>query len=297
MTEKKRLNTEDFSQVWKDNNNILPSGLKLDLVEHLLRQRLSQEWIDAKQCVIKIMKLDQFNDLEEIKILDIGCGLGIDLMLVAEQVSTLNKKFTIIGLDQNSTMIEEAKKLYEKQKEHLSSNVSIEIIHGDILKMEFNDETFDIVRSDITLQHVDLSKALLEIKRVLKINGRLIALEGGPGNIYSSDEILIKTYDNVLPNRRDGGTAIRLQFMLPKMNFEIKSTNPTPFLQSGQFLASQDKDWIKLRGMGEMLVTKGVLTEEESKDYQKRYIEACETNQIMAASILFIIEAVKCKEK
>jgi hypothetical protein len=79
------------------------------------------------------------------------------------------------------------------------------------------------------------------------------------------------------------------------LNFEIKSSNPTAFLQSGQVLASQDKDWIKTRGMGEMLVTKGVLTEKESKDFQKRYIEACETNQICAASISFIIEAVKCK--
>jgi ubiquinone/menaquinone biosynthesis C-methylase UbiE len=295
MTEAKRLNTEDFSAVWKDNNNTLPSGLKLDLVQHLLQQRLSQEWVDAKQNVIQIMKLDQFDNSQEIKILDIGCGLGIDILLVAEEANRLNKKVSIIGLDQNSTMIDEAKKLYENQKDHLSSNISIEILRGDILQMEFADETFDIVRSDITLQHVDLPKALIEIKRVLKVNGRLIALEGGAGNIYSSDEGLIKTYDSVLPNRRDGGTAIRLQFLLPKMNFDIKGLNPKPFLQSGQFLASQDKDWIKIQGMGEMLVTKGILTEEESKDFQKRYIQACDTNQLMAASILFIIEAVKCK--
>jgi ubiquinone/menaquinone biosynthesis C-methylase UbiE len=295
MTEKKKLTTEDFSNVWKDNNNTLASGLKLDLIQHLLQQRLSEEWVDAKQRVIKIMKLDQFDKSKEIKILDIGCGLGIDLMLVAEEATRLDKIVTIIGLDQNSTMIDEAKKLCDNQKDHLSSNVSIQIMHGDILQMEFEDETFDIVRSDITLQHVDLTKALTEIKRVLKVNGRLIALEGGAGNIYSSDETMIEKYDTVLPNRRDGGTGIRLQFMLPKMNFDIRSSNPTAFLQSGQFLASQDKNWIKMKGMGEMLVTKGVLTEEESKEFQKRYIEACETNQVVAASILFIIEAVKRK--
>ncbi|CAF1001625.1 unnamed protein product [Rotaria sordida] len=295
MTEKKHLANEDFSNVWKDNKNILASGLKLDLVEHLLQQRLSKDWVDAKERVIKIMKLDQFDNSQEIKILDIGCGLGIDLMLVAEEANRLGKTVSIIGLDQNSTMIEEAKKLYESQKDRLSSNVFIQIIRGDILQMEFNDETFDIVRSDITLQHVDLEKAIMEIKRVLKVNGRLIALEGGAGNIYCPDEIMIKTYDTVLPIRRDGGTAIRLQFMLPKMDFDIKGSNPIAFLQSGHFLASQDKDWVKLQGMGEILVTKGILTEEESKDFQKRYIEACKTNQIIGASIIFIIEAVKCK--
>ena len=194
-------------------------------------------------------------------------------------------------------MIEEAKKLYENEKDNLSSNITIKILQGDILQMDFENETFDIIRSDITLQHVDLSKALLEIKRVLKTNGRLIALEVGSGNIYSSDNELIQIYDRVLPNRRDGGTAIRLQFLLPNMNFNIKSLNPKSFIQSGQFLADQDKDWIKLQGMGEMLVSKGLLTEQESKDFQQRYIHACETNQILAASILFIIEAVKSIEK
>ena len=293
MTEKKRLDIKDFINVWKDDNNILPSGLKLDLVQHLLQQRQSQEWVEAKKRVIQIMNLSQFDSSQEIKILDIGCGLGIDLMLVAEEATRLRRRVSIIGLDQNSTMIQEAKKLYEDRKDYLSSNASIQIVHGDIQRMEFKDETFDIIRSDITLQHVDLSKALPEIKRVLKVNGRLIALEAGAGGIFSSDEAMITTYDTVLPNRRDGGVAIRLQFMLPKMNFDIKSTNPTAFIQSGEFLASQDKDWIKIRGVGEMLVTKGVLDEEESKNFQKRYIEACQTNQIVAASILFIIEAVK----
>ncbi|CAF1326192.1 unnamed protein product [Rotaria sordida] len=295
MTEKRHLTTEDMSNVWKDNNNTLASGLKLDFVEHLLKQCLSQEWIDAKQRVIQIMKLDQFDNSQEIKILEIGCGLGIDLMLVAEEAIRLGKTVSIIGLDQNSTLIEEAKKLYESKKDSLSSNVPIKIIRGDILQMEFDDETFDIVRSDITLLHVDLSKALMEIKRVLKVNGRLIALESGAGDIYSSDEIMIKTYDSVLPSRRDGGTGICLQFMLPTMNFDIKGLNPIAFVQSGHYLASQDKDWIKIRGMGEILVSKSVLTEDESKDFQKRYIEVCETNQILSAFIMFIIEAVKCK--
>ncbi|CAF1174341.1 unnamed protein product [Rotaria magnacalcarata] len=295
MTEHKRLDVEDFSNVWKDNQNTLASGLKLDIVEHLLRQRLSKELVDAKQRLIETMKFDRFDNSQEIKILDVGCGLGIDLRLVADEAIRLGKTVAIIGLDQNSTMIEEAKKLIDNQKNRLPSNISIQLIHGDILQMEFHDDTFDIVRADLTLQHVDLPKALVEIRRVLKVHGRLIVLEAGAGNIYSSDEVMLKTYDAVIPDTRDGGTAIRLQFMLPKMNFEIKSTTPMGFLNSGEFLASQDRDWIKIRGMGEMMVAKGVLSKEKSEDFQKRYIEACETNQIVTAGIMFIIEAAKCK--
>ena len=293
MAENKRLTREDFSNVWKDNNNKLESGIELDLVQHLSRQRLLPEWVEAKKNVIEIMKLDQFDDKQNIEILDIGCGLGIDLLLVAEEANRLNKSVTIVGLDQNSKMIEEATKLYESQKERLGSNISIRILRGDILQMEFADETFDIVRSDITLQHVDISKALVEIKRVLKPNGRLIALEGGMGNVFSSDEVVMKVYETILPSTKDGGPGIRLQFLLPTMGFEIRGLNPKALVQVGQGLATQDKDWVKLRGLGEMFVTKKLITEEESQDFQKRYIQACENNQIVSASILYIIEAVK----
>jgi ubiquinone/menaquinone biosynthesis C-methylase UbiE len=217
MAEGKRLTTEDFSNVWKDNCNTTDSGLKLDLVEHLQRQRLSQEWLNAKQRVVSTMKLEQFDDSQETKILDIGCGLGIDVLLVAEEASRLGKCVSIIGLDQNSTMVEESKKLCESKKDRLSPNVSVQIVHGDILQMEFGDETFDIMRSDITLQHVDLAKALREIKRVLKVDGRLIALEAGSGDTYSSDEVIVQMYRNILPSRRDGGPGI-LKQMLPKIS-------------------------------------------------------------------------------
>jgi ubiquinone/menaquinone biosynthesis C-methylase UbiE len=110
MTEKKRLATEDFSSVWKDENSTLPSGLKIDLVQHLARQRLSKAWVAAKENVMKTMNLAQYDDAQEIKILDIGCGLAIDLLLMAEEATRLGKTVSIIGLDQNSTMIEKAKK-------------------------------------------------------------------------------------------------------------------------------------------------------------------------------------------
>jgi hypothetical protein len=75
MTEKKRLVTEDFSNVSKDENSTLSLGQKIDLVEHLARQHLSKEWICAKEDVIETMNATQRDDAHEIKILDIGCGL------------------------------------------------------------------------------------------------------------------------------------------------------------------------------------------------------------------------------
>ena len=60
----------------------------------------------------------------------------------------------------------------------LTSKVTIEIKRGDLLQMEFGDETFDLVRSDITFLHLDMVKTLTEVRHVLlKVNGRLVALE------------------------------------------------------------------------------------------------------------------------
>jgi SAM-dependent methyltransferase len=212
---------------------------------------------------------------------------------MAQEATRLGKAVTIIGLDRNSTMIEKAKKLYEQQNDHLSSKVTIELKCGDILQMEFNDATFDLVHSDITLLHVDMAKALMKIRRVLKINGRLIALEAGAGDMHSSDEVIINIYDSVLPSHRDRGAAIRSHFMLPKLHFRIQSSQPMALIPTGDELARGDKEWAKLKGAGEILVTKGMITEGQSQDFQKRYIEACQTKQILYSVFTFIIEAMK----
>ena len=102
-------------------------------------------------------------------------------------------------------------------------------------------------------------------------------------------------YDAVLPRHRNGGAGIRLHFMLPTLHFRIQSSQPMALIQTGEDLARGDKDWVKLKGTGEMLVTKGMITEEQSADFHKRYIEACQTNQIFSAGITFIIDAVKCE--
>ena len=47
-----KLTKEDFSKVWKDGGDTNEKGLKLDLVEHLKRQRLSGEWVKAKERLV-----------------------------------------------------------------------------------------------------------------------------------------------------------------------------------------------------------------------------------------------------
>lgn len=81
----------------------------------------------------------------------------------------------------------------------------------------FKNETFDIVRSDITMQHVDLEKALNEIKRVLKKGGLFLSLEGAVSKTFAQDPKIMEIYDRVLPENKDGGPAIKMNFILPEI--------------------------------------------------------------------------------
>jgi|APCry1669189241_1035207.scaffolds.fasta_scaffold77981_1 ubiquinone/menaquinone biosynthesis C-methylase UbiE len=54
------------------------------------------------------MKIETYDLSYEIQFLDVGCGLGIDLLLVANAVIESKHKIRIVGLDFNSQMIEHA---------------------------------------------------------------------------------------------------------------------------------------------------------------------------------------------
>ena len=76
--------------------------------------------------------------------------------------------------------------------------------------MDFPEETFDIVRSDITMQHINMEKGLPEINKVMKKGGLFLSLEGGISEIYSSDEFVMKINNKVLPKREP--PAVTLYF-------------------------------------------------------------------------------------
>lgn len=103
--------------------------------------------------------------------------------------------------------------LQEQQEAGLlppSSHVSIEFIQENALKMEsIPDNTFDVVRSDIALQHMNpMVDVLTQVKRVLKVGGIYAALEGAAGaGFFCADEYVRKIYTTVLPALADGGTG------------------------------------------------------------------------------------------
>jgi len=101
------------------------------------------------------------------KILDYGCGMGVHLDWLAEIGSK------VVGID----LSQESLRLAEKRIEKQGLKGKVELLAMDCEKMDFEDASFDIVFDGGTFSSLDIEKALLEIRRVLKPNGFLIGIE------------------------------------------------------------------------------------------------------------------------
>jgi len=109
----------------------------------------------------------------EKKILELGCGTGEYTLRLA------HTKSKIIALDISQLLIQQAK---QKAK-------SINFIIANAETLPFKDNTFDAVVGNAVLHHLDLDKTLPEIKRVLKLGGRIAFTEP---NMLNPQNLLVK---------------------------------------------------------------------------------------------------------
>lgn len=119
--------------------------------------------------------LSSYNSLKEYlkdkcqgkAILDYGCGNGVHAWWLAKYGGNV----TAIDLSEKS--LEIAKKKAEKE----GVLQKIKFIKMDCEELDFPDKFFDIIFDGGTFSSLDLDKAFLELKRVLKPGGFLIGIE------------------------------------------------------------------------------------------------------------------------
>ncbi|HRB85037.1 MAG: methyltransferase domain-containing protein [Bacteroidia bacterium] len=107
----------------------------------------------------------EFIKLQPIdKLLDIGCGTGYFISLAAQSGAE------IIGFDATGQFIEEA-------KQH---NPSVKFLVGEMEELPFADDSFDIVTGFNSFQYAsDVKNALMQAKRVLKKEGKIVVMVWG----------------------------------------------------------------------------------------------------------------------
>lgn len=111
---------------------------------------------------------------ENSRVLDVGCGTGRFTIPLAAKTNA-----TVYGLDSSSEMLEKAK---SKNKGGV-----VKWIQGRAEGLQFDDGHFDCVLMSYTIHHVDdMRKAIEEMYRVLKDQGRCVILTSSHGQIGRS---------------------------------------------------------------------------------------------------------------
>ena len=100
------------------------------------------------------------------EILDYGCGVGPTI----EKVIKFNPK-KITGIDISDVSISKAKEKFA------NSSSKIELLVDNCENTTFSDHKFDIVYGLGILHHLQLSKCINEISRILKPEGKLLFIE------------------------------------------------------------------------------------------------------------------------
>jgi len=137
-----------------------------------------------------------------LNILDVGCGTGDFLRLLAPIVSPGKA----VGLDLSATMISEAIQRSAKDV----GNVSFRV--GSVLELPFEADTFDRVLATQVLLHIpDPWKALSEMKRVLLASGLICITEIDWGTlvVQSSDNELGHRFSELACKELRNGLIIR----------------------------------------------------------------------------------------
>jgi ubiquinone/menaquinone biosynthesis C-methylase UbiE len=105
------------------------------------------------------------------RVLDVGCGPGIDVVGLANRVTTGG---LAVGIDHDSEMITEAKTLAESQ----GIADTVEFITHDVATLPFDDNYFDSCRSERVFMHLaDPLLVLKEMYRVTKVKGRVVVID------------------------------------------------------------------------------------------------------------------------
>lgn len=98
------------------------------------------------------------------RVVDVGCGAGLDVDLLAEK---LEPDAGVIGIDRSAFLIAQALEATTKQP-------NVRLLVGNALTHPFADSSVDACRADRLLEHLESpDKALEEMKRVTKPGGRI----------------------------------------------------------------------------------------------------------------------------
>src|ERR1051325_4520904 len=146
---------------------ILDTGWRYDLMEWLFDTFLFRGKLrELRQRTVELADIQP-----GVKVLDVGCGTGTLALEVALRVGGAGQ---VVGIDPGTQQIARARTRAARR------NLPVQFQIGVIERLDFADQTFDVVLSTIMMHHLSDTlkrQGLAEIFRLLKPEGRLVVAD------------------------------------------------------------------------------------------------------------------------
>ncbi|KAF7889163.1 hypothetical protein EAF00_009463 [Botryotinia globosa] len=197
-------------------------------------------------------------------ILDLGCGPGS----ITTDIASLLPQASIVGLDAGEPVIEVA---IAKARDLGLKNCSFQI--GDVMKLPFEDETFDVVYTHQLLIHLpDPVKAIKEMRRVCKVGGFVACRESDMGDalFYPSTSGLKRSVEIMEAMIREKGSEPHAGKFLGKWAREAGFGNDNVVESYSYLMQPSWKNSLMTGDVGENAVRLGVV---DSNEKTKEMIE------------------------
>lgn len=164
---------------------------------------------------------DNVKNLNNFNLLEIGCSSGDFTFYLADIFARRGREAEIFAIDISDRLINIAK---EKNKFN-----NIYFLEGNIYNIPFPEEYFDVVCGNAILHHLDLDRAFVEIKRVLKKEGKIIFFEPNLLNPQVFLEKKIKFIGKLLQNSPDETALVKNSIRKKLKNLSFKNINVANF--------------------------------------------------------------------
>jgi ubiquinone/menaquinone biosynthesis C-methylase UbiE len=214
------------------------------------------------------------------RVLDVGCGTGDFLRLLAPLVSPGDA----VGVDLSETMIAEA-----RSRQATAGNLSFQL--GDVQALVFEDAGFDRVLASQVLLHVsDPAAALGEVTRVLAKRGLLSIseIDWNTISVESTDRQLARRFTALACEElRNGLIVRRLPSMLRELGFANIDIRPEIAVS---WQPDAFHDWFVKPSMGHFVRTGG-FTADEAEWFMRDLDELAAQGRYFSARTNYTITA------